>query len=49
VANVLQATRPPIARAATKLSFFIFNYPVFFIGLFIARRITRWRTDGSLL
>src|ERR1039458_3521365 len=48
VATVLQAINPPRARAATKLSFFIFNCPVFFIGLFGARRITRRRNDCSL-
>jgi hypothetical protein len=48
VANVLQAIKPPSAKAAIKLSFFIFNCPVFFIGLFVARRITRRRTACSL-
>jgi len=48
MANVLQAIRPPSAKAAIRLSFFIFNYPVFFIGLFVSRRFTRRRTGSSL-
>jgi hypothetical protein len=46
--NGLLAISPPIARAAIKLSFFISCCPLFVIGLFVARRFTRRRIDGSL-